>query len=101
MFNWKIAIALFWDEGNASLIPFIENDLSSWTSFWGPLTSAVGYVLLSPIVKNLITMFQNWNFKWGERQNIKILGGSKISMEKYLLLRESSENQRKKLEEKI
>lgn len=105
LFNWKITIALFWDnptssaQGHFSLINHIESNSSLWNSLLGPLISAALYTIVSPVVKNLITAFQNWNFSWGENWNIHILKRSKVEMEKYLSLRKNYDRRSKELEQ--
>jgi hypothetical protein len=104
-FNWKITIALFWDnptgsvQSQFSLINYIESNISLWNSLLGPVVSAASYTIISPIVKNLITAFQNWNFTWGENWNIHILKQSKVTMEKYLSLRKNYDSRSKELEQ--
>jgi hypothetical protein len=104
-FNWKITVALFWDsptgtvDNKFSLINHIESHLSLRSSLIWPLGSAVLYTFISPVFKNLITAFQNWNFTWGENWNISILKESKVKMEKYLSLRKNYDSKSKELEQ--
>jgi hypothetical protein len=51
-----------------------------------------------PIIKNYIIAFQTWTNKWGEELNLKILADSKISIKKYLALREDYKKNHKILE---
>lgn len=108
VYNWRIPVALFWfDEkqisanGCSSIFEFIADDWKRNGYFWTPLFIGLGYTFLFPIFKNLISAFQTWTLKWGEEWNLSISKGSKISLEKYLTLRESYIKEQKKLEELI
>lgn len=108
IFNWRIPVALFWfDEkqisanGCSSIFEFIEDEWKRNGYFWTPFFLALAYTFGFPIFKNLVSAFQTWIEKWGEDWNLKISKNSKISLEKYLVLRESYLEKTQKLEEII
>lgn len=106
-FNWQIPVALLWydspgnTEDNLSLIDFIEQNLSTANSFWYPLAFAITYTLSIPILKNLISAFQSWNLKWGDRLTLMILKNSVVPIDKYLKLRRNYEKRTEVLEQII
>ncbi len=107
IFNWRIVVALFWDEPfggghrNDSLIDYMAANLDATRSLLYPFLSAVGYTFISPPIKNIVVAFQNWNFRWGEKWNLNILKEGKISIEKYFSLKDNYEARRKNLEAMI
>lgn len=106
--NWRVVVALLWydpgqvhREGFESVFAFIEVQLNINSTLWWPLGFAGGYVVLFPIIKNLIHAFSSWTQKWGEEWNLRILNGSQISIDKYLRLRSEYKDKLNKLEDVI
>ncbi len=106
--NWQITIGLLLfnsqqieKAGYHSIFDLITCKINTTDSFNHPLYFAIGYILLIPIVKNLITAFNSWASKWGEDWNLKILKEGKISINKYFSLRENYDKRNKILEEVI
>jgi hypothetical protein len=94
IYNWKIPVALIWfDEkqisanGCNSIFEFIEDEWTRNGYFWYPFGVALLYTFGFPIVKNLISAAQTWALKWGENWNLNISRQSKVSIDKYLSLR--------------
>ncbi|MES2479420.1 MAG: hypothetical protein V4561_10050 [Bacteroidota bacterium] len=94
--NWKIALSIIWHnesdikaEGYTSIYKFIESNFTQEQMLCKPLWFAIGYTLLFPILKNLIRIFNSLINKWGEKLNLNVIGGAKISLDKYISLREN------------
>ncbi len=108
IFNWQITVALLWYDSNQieksgfkNIFDFICDKTNQQYSLLYPLCFAIGYTVLMPIIKNLIRAFYSWAGKWGENWNLKILGGGKIPVEKYLSFRSEYEKRTKILEDVI
>jgi len=106
LYNWKIALALFWYDPDqlpidSSIYSFIENQLASCKSWSIPLTFAVIYTALMPILRTFIKVFYSRINKWGENWNLQILSGSQVSIDKYLKLRQNLVARTKLLENVI
>ncbi len=105
--NWQVTLSLFVDikqvekEGANTIFTFINQRNRINNFLWQPLTVAVGYTLLMPVIRNLIKALNSWAHKWGENWNLKILKGSSVSLSKYLKLRDNYETRSKYLEEII
>lgn len=106
--NWEIVIGLVMyknDEiclvGYSSYIDLIQKKVTFFKTFWEPLIFALLYTFGYPFIKNLIHSFDAWIKTWGERWMFKITKEGKVSMTKYLELREGSEKLVKSLEEVI
>lgn len=101
--NWKVTVALLWhnssndDNSHIKLINFIVENTSVLNSIVIPLGYAILYTFLSPIIKNLIVAFQNWNFTWGNNWNLKILRESYLPIKKYIELKEKYDDSLKSL----
>jgi hypothetical protein len=101
--NWKVTVALLWYDspnngnGHIKLVNFIVENTSILNSIVIPLFYSLLYTLFSPIIKNCIVAFQNWNFTWGNNWNLRILNESNIPIKKYVALKENYEENLKKL----
>lgn len=91
IWNWKIWIGLFWLDSEAlgrlnkkSYIEFVENELNIADGFFNPLISAILIILVLPLIRNLIEMYQAWALNWGERRVTEISKTGVISIEKYI-----------------
>jgi len=76
--NWEITIALLWyDEslwkGHNNIIEFIYRTRGWWRSLIFPITIAISYVILNPLLKNTIKLinlhFDNWGNKRQEQMS--------------------------------
>lgn len=101
LFNWEISVALLWYdtnqlelEGYTSVFEFIADKLNKKYSLIYPLVFAFLYASL---FKNLFKALIAFSEKWGEDWNLKILKSAKVSMEKYLVLRENYKQKEKEL----
>lgn len=108
-YNWQITIAMLWydrtqiaAEGCRSVFEFIQNRLyNTPDSFWLPVKIAIGYTFLIPIVRNLIQIFYSFINKWGTIFDLKVSGGGKVRIEKYLQVRDDWKKRTKILERVI
>ena len=107
IFNWEVTVALLWYDpepkslGHESLIKYIRDNTNKEFSFIIPICFAIGYTLLNPIIKNLISAFRTWNSKWGGDWNLRILKGSKVPIDKHLAFRKNYDKRTKVLEDVI
>jgi hypothetical protein len=103
--KWKIFVALFWYDQSqisaqkyTSIYEFIEAHRGGWCdNLWWPLLTAIVYTFAIPMLKNLISMFQAWNHKWGDKKVFKISEDSPISFKKYIDLKTELADQTGKL----
>lgn len=93
--NWKIVIGLaFYDidqlqkDGYNSYFDLIVRTSNFYTSFLIPSITAVLYTFFVPILRNLISMFNAFIEKWGMEKTLDISKEGKISVAKYIRLRE-------------
>jgi hypothetical protein len=91
IWNWKIWIGLFWHNDHSlekaryvDFIDFVQGQLSFSSSLIYPLISALLLVLLVPLIRNLMEMYQAFMMNWGERKVIDISKTGSISIDKYL-----------------
>ncbi|MDP3394996.1 hypothetical protein [Sediminibacterium sp.] len=105
-FNWMFITTIFkYDVSGFTIfyynvyIDYANSLLSTWKSFWLPLISAFSYSLFYPFLRNGIEIADVWFKKWGTNSKIKVAKGSKISVEKYIKLREIYELRTKTLED--
>ncbi|MCZ8022859.1 MAG: hypothetical protein O9302_09300 [Cyclobacteriaceae bacterium] len=103
--NWEIALSLIWndsDHGYVELIEFVRLKIDRNTSLFFPLYSAIVYTLfLSPLLKLLLRLIQNLVFRVGEYLDIAVLKNGKVSLNKYLSLKEDYQNRSIVLEKLI
>lgn len=104
--NWQIPISLFFysqkelkEDGFISYIDLISKKYSAWSFIIYPLILALLYTFLFPFIRNGILAFQTWIKKWGTDLNLKIAETGKVSMLKYIQLRENYHSQTKLLED--
>ncbi len=93
--NWRILIGLFFyknqelnADGYSSYIDFISQNISPQKSFFGPMFTALTYTFAFPFFRNCIFAFNAWIQSWGTTWNLNISKSSKISVSKYIELRE-------------
>jgi hypothetical protein len=91
IWNWKIWIGLFWHNdhslekaGYVDFIDFVQGQLSFSSSLIYPLISALLLVLLLPLIRNLMEMYQAFMMNWGERKVMDISKTGSISIDKYI-----------------
>jgi len=104
--NWKIAIAFIYPDsvkntGYSNLFEFIDCQLNFYLSFMIPIGWAFFYTFIFPMCKNWINIFQAWNTKWGNDRIFEESKNGKISVEKYLKIRETYDKRTKDLEDII
>lgn len=95
LWNWRIFIAMLWltsdqikSEGYDSVFCFVQSQVSNpLTTIW-PIIFAIIYTLAIPIIKSLIKALNAWANTWGEKMNLNITKEGKVSISKYLILRE-------------
>ena len=104
--NWKIVVGLFFysqsqlqRDGYSSYFELIIKT-SNWKSTFAlPFFIALLYTFLFPIIRNWIAMFNAWNQKWGTERTLKISKEGKISVSKYIKLRQIYDQRRLVIEE--
>lgn len=101
VFNWKIIIGLFFytiseleKDGFTSYIDMINKSTNFQKSFYYPFTIALFYTFGFPIIRNYIGVFNAWIQKWGNEKVLKMSKDGKISVSKYIKLREIYEQRR-------
>lgn len=106
--NWQITVSLIWFdshqifyEGYDSIFELIRAKLNIRYYFYYPLSSALVYTFLMPIIRTYIGAFNSKISKWSENWNLVITGSGKIGVDKYIKLRKRLEMQSKTLEEII
>ena len=106
--NWKVTLALVYHDtallkidGYTSYIDLIDKVVTWRSGLLLPLLGALIYTFGSPIFKALIHAFQTYFQKLEDNWNLSILKGGKISIDKYISLRESLVTREKTLEELI
>lgn len=87
-YNWKITVALFFTDQYPiqyqSVYDFIGDELSEDWNFIIPLGIAVLYVLLIAGIRQLVSLLNIVLDKWGTEKGIKLSGGAKVPVDKYL-----------------
>ncbi|MCE2732187.1 MAG: hypothetical protein LW821_02355 [Flammeovirgaceae bacterium] len=100
--NWEITISLIWyDSTNdyQGLIEFVGSHINRDYSLLFPLYSALVYtIFVSPMLKLKIRFIQNLVFKAGESLDIRMLKNGKVSLNKYLSLKEEYQKRTETLE---
>lgn len=104
--NWKIVTGLFFysqsqlnQDGYSSYFDLILKTSNWKTTFVFPLAIALVYTFLFPIIRNWIGMFNAWNQKWGTEKTLNISKDGKISVSKYIRLREVYDQRRLLIED--
>jgi hypothetical protein len=106
--NWQISISLIWydsdqisNAGFNNIFDFINSKLNIIESFCYPLSVALIYTFIYPLLRNVIEAFIVWTESWGEKWNLSISKQSNVSIEKYIKLREDYDKRSKILESTI
>ena len=93
--NWKIIVGLFFYkindiklDGYNSYIDLISKNISVSNTLLKPLLIALLYTFIFPFIRNIILGFNSWIKAWGNTWNLKISKSSKVSIGKYIELRE-------------
>jgi hypothetical protein len=81
IFNWRIPIALFWYDQEKikalgdydSMIDYVYKNTSNDISFWYPLGTAIIYVILNPVFKNVGRLFTIWTKKQFDKLIFRVL----------------------------
>jgi hypothetical protein len=104
--NWQIPIALLFysnetlrADGYNSYFDLIDKKYSVWYYFIYPVIVALFYTFVFPLFRNVIFAFQSWIQSWGTKWIFNISKKGKISMERYIQLREKYLKQIKTVEE--
>lgn len=108
IFNWRILLVLFFysqndlrNQGYSSYINFIEKNTTVTSNVISPTIAAFLYTFIYPIFRNVVITFNSWVKSWGSRWSISVGKGAKISVEKYIRLRETYEERTMILEKVI
>jgi len=106
IWNWEVSIALLWYDTDQladkeTIFSFVESNLSWRKSLIYPLIFALIYTIIWPFFSSSISLFLTWVDKKREELSIRILKNSKVSMDKYLVMRDILESRSKILEEVI
>ena len=106
IFNWKILVGLFFYDNNElkvdgynSYLDFVSKNLSSSNTIWKPLGAALIYTFIFPFIRNCILAFNSWIKAWGNVWNLSLSKTSKVSIAKYVQLREVYQRRTSLLEE--
>lgn len=93
--NWRILIGLIFYtneqlkiDGYKSKIELIYLNYTRTNYLILPVILALAYTVLFPFVKNYVQAFNSWIHSWGSDLELKYAKKGKISVEKYLQLRE-------------
>jgi len=104
--NWKIIVGLMFyklpelkNDGYSSFLDLINKTSNIYNSLLYPFLIALLYTFLFPIIRNCIAMFNAWNQKWGNEKTLSISKDGKISVAKYIQLREIYEKRKLTIEE--
>jgi len=104
--NWKIVIGLFFysqteldKDGFSSYFDLVLKTSNWKNTFAFPFLIALIYTFIFPIVRNWISMFNAWNQKWGTEKTLNISKDGKISVSKYIKLRDVYEQRRLLIED--
>lgn len=108
IFNWKIPISLFFEDvkelethGYHSHLQFIQAKLNWNNGLVQPVLSALVYTFIFPFIKNGISIFSGWIQSWGNSYTLKASRKGKISVEKYIELKDEYAKQLLLLEEAV
>ena len=108
VFNWKIIIILIYykpadlkSPNYSAYLDFISAQINNANNLYYPLLVAGVYTFIFPFLKNCIYAFNTWIYSWGNTWNLKMSKGSKVSINKYMSLREIYEDRTKLLSEII
>lgn len=104
--NWKIVVGLLFysitqleKDGYTSYQNLIITESNICNSFLWPFVIALGYTFLFPIIRNWIHIFNAWNQKWGTEKTLAISKDGKVSVNRYIQLRELYEKRKLTIEE--
>lgn len=108
VFNYDIIITLLvYDEtiwqtnGQKTVLDFIQSRLCIEKSLWYPLASAFGYVLLFPVLKNLVNIYMAFSGKWGSKRVFSVSKEGAVSMERYFKMKGRVKEQIERLKEAV
>lgn len=94
IYNWRVTLALFWFDkedlkakGFTNLIDFIVCTLTSNDTWYVPLSIAIVYTILMPILKMLLEWFNAFILKKTNTSLFKITGETPISLKELQELR--------------
>lgn len=95
IFNWKLWVGLFFYsnaelkvDGYNSYIDFVSKNLTGINTIWKPASVALAYTFIFPFFRNCIIAFHSWIKAWGNSWSLSLSKTSKISISKYVELRE-------------
>jgi hypothetical protein len=102
--NWRVPIALVFyklpelqNEKHKSFIGFMETTVTIYSGVVWPMVSAICYTLIAPLLKNLIRALNAYLDAKGMDWTLTLSKRGKISVEKYIQLRESYKKQEEAL----
>lgn len=108
IFNWKIPIALIFyksedlaKDGYKSFISLIADQIHLQKSFIYPILAALVYTFAFPFFRNTIIAFNSWTKAWGSSWSLKLSKSGKISIEKYIELRNTYAKRTQLLEQTL
>jgi hypothetical protein len=92
--NWRISIGLlFYNnqqlrlDGYNSYMDMIDKN-QTFAKFWGlPFILSLAYTFGFPIIRNVISTFNAWNFRWGSKWALRTAKEGQISFNKYIELK--------------
>ncbi len=106
--NWRIPIALIFykhdelcKDGLISYFDLIVKNFSTVNSIYIPISAALIYTFVFPLIKTLISAFYTYIQKISENWNLRISKGGSIPINKYLDLRSEFIRQQAELKELI
>lgn len=106
VFNWKIPVVLLYYkiselkiDGYNSYLDYITRNLNDSNAIWKPLCAALIYTFIFPFIRNGILAFNSWVKAWGNSWNLSLSKESKVSVSKYIQLRQAYLERASRLEE--
>ncbi len=102
--NWKIVIGLFYSvevlhlDGYRSYSDLIDSNLDNKNTIWTPLLYAILYTIVSPWIRLGVTALYTYTKRISTDTNLKISKEGKISISKYITIRESYFERQSQLE---
>lgn len=105
--NWPITIGLFWLEPPTAALnheyfyQHVSSRLNGWDCYWVPFFWAIGYTFGLPFLKLGNSAFSTWIGRKAEENDLKILNGSKISIDKFMNMRKELDQKKTELQDLI
>ncbi|OQP65851.1 hypothetical protein A3860_14755 [Niastella vici] len=92
--NWRIVIGLMFYksqqlqlDGYTSFLDMIDKN-RTFIKFWGlPIVVSLVYTFAFPIIRNVISAYNAWNFRWGSTWALAVAKEGGVSFSKYIELK--------------